>query len=95
MVLRGSIMPPQATNVATPIKTNYCENMINQNRHIGNTYLYNYNGKELDRMRGLDWYNYGTRHCDAAVGRWHTMDPLAEKYYNVSPYAYCANGVLK
>ena len=52
---------------------------------------YKYNGKELDRMHGLDWYDYGARHYDAALGRWMCMDPLTEKYYDVSPYAYCGN----
>ena len=54
-----------------------------------------YNGKELDRMHGLDWYDYGARHYDAIIGRWTTMDPLCEKYYNVSPYAYCVNNPVK
>uniref|UniRef100_A0AB33JFT0 RHS repeat-associated core domain-containing protein n=2 Tax=unclassified Prevotella TaxID=2638335 RepID=A0AB33JFT0_9BACT len=48
-----------------------------------------YNGKELDRMHGLDWYDYGARHYDAVLGRWMCMDPLAEKYYDVSSYGYC------
>ncbi len=52
---------------------------------------YKYNGKELDRMHGLDWYDYGTRNYDAALPVWTTVDPLAEKYYNSSSYAYCAN----
>ena len=56
----------------------------------GNVQPYKYNGKELDRMHGLDWYDHGARHNDAARGRWHVMDPLCEKYYDVSPYAYCA-----
>ena len=56
----------------------------------GNVQPYKYNGKELDRMHGLDWYDHGARHNDAAIGRWHVMDPLCEKYYDVSPYAYCA-----
>ena len=56
----------------------------------GNVQPYKYNGKELDRMHGLDWYDHGARHNDAAIGRWHVMDPRCEKYYDVSPYAYCA-----
>ena len=56
---------------------------------------YKYNGKELDRMHGLDWYDYGARHYDAAIGSWPTMDPLAEKYYNLSPYNYCGNNPVK
>ena len=50
---------------------------------------YKYNGKELDRMHGLDWYDFGARWMDAALGRWHFMDPLCEKYYDISPYVYC------
>ena len=48
-----------------------------------------YNGKELDRMHGLDTYDYGARNYDAALGQFTTMDPLCEKYYHISPYAYC------
>lgn len=52
---------------------------------------YKYNGKELDRMFGLDWYDYGARMYDPCIGRWHTIDPMCENYYSISPYAYCAN----
>jgi RHS repeat-associated protein len=48
-----------------------------------------YNGKELDRMHGLDTYDYGARNYDAVLGQFNTMDPLCEKYYHVSPYVYC------
>ena len=48
---------------------------------------YKYNGKELDRMHGLDWYDYGARWM--ADGRFATIDPHAETYADVSPYAYC------
>ena len=52
---------------------------------------YRYNGKELDTERGLNWYDYGARFYDPAMARWTTQDPLAEKYYGMSPYVYCAN----
>mgnify|MGYP000877081357 CR=1 FL=1 len=61
----------------------------------GGVQPYKYNGKELDRMHGLDLFDYGARHYDAAIGRWHTVDPLAEKYYSISPYAYCGNNPIR
>ena len=61
----------------------------------GDVQRYKYNGKELNRMHGLDWYDYGARHYDAAIGSWPTMDPLAEKYYSISPYAYCGDNPIK
>ena len=45
-------------------------------------------------MNGYDTYDYGARGYHAAVGRFSTIDPLAERYYNVSPYAYCANNPI-
>ncbi|MCF2709618.1 RHS repeat domain-containing protein [Bacteroides pyogenes] len=56
---------------------------------------YKYNGKELDRRGGLDWYDYGARLYDASLGRWHAVDPLAEKYPGVSPYGYCVNNPVR
>ena len=56
---------------------------------------YKYNGKELDRMHGLDWYDYNARFYDPALSVWTTVDPLAEKYYNSSTYAYCANNPIR
>ena len=54
------------------------------------TQPYKYNGKELDRSFGLDWYDYGARWLDGVGGRWSSIDPLCEKYFDVSPYTYCA-----
>ena len=56
---------------------------------------YKYNGKELDRKNGLDWYDYGARHYNAALGRWHVVDPMAEKYYSLSSYGYCNNNPIR
>ena len=52
---------------------------------------YKYNGKELDRVAGLNTYDYGARQYFSPVPTWDRMDALCEKYYNISPYAYCNN----
>ena len=59
----------------------------------GNGQRYKYNGKELDRMHGLDWYDYGARWYDGM--RFLTQDPHATDYVGISPYAYCANNPIK
>jgi len=46
-------------------------------------------------MHGLDTYDYGARGYYPASGRFMTVDPLAEKHYNISPYAYCMNNPIK
>ncbi len=60
----------------------------------GNVQPYKYNGKELDAKKGLNWYDYGARHYDAALGRFTTVDPSAENYYSTSPFTYCLNNPL-
>ena len=60
-----------------------------------NVQPYKYNGKELDTKNGLNWYDYGARHYDPALGRFTTVDPMGEEYYDISPYAYCGNNPIR
>ncbi|MBQ6228528.1 MAG: hypothetical protein IJK08_08225 [Prevotella sp.] len=55
---------------------------------------YKFGGKELDRTSGLDAYDFGARMYFADRMQWSTMDPLCEKYYDVSPYVYCHNNPM-
>lgn len=61
----------------------------------GNVQPYKYNGKEYNERKGLDWYDYGARQYDATIGRFTTVDPMAEKYYSYNPYTYCFNNPVK
>ena len=56
---------------------------------------YKNNGKELDLIHGLNTYDYGARQYNPVTARWDRMDPLSEKYYSISPYAYCANNPVR
>ena len=56
---------------------------------------YKYNGKELDTENGLNLYDYDARQMETALGCFTSVDPMAEKYYNWSPYTYCLGNPLK
>jgi len=55
---------------------------------------YKYGTKELERQNGLDWYDSQARMYDPLLGRTPTMDPKAEKYYSISPYAWCSGNPI-
>lgn len=55
---------------------------------------YTYNSKELNEDFGLNLYDYGARWYDASLGRWWSVDLLAEKYFWMTPYCYAANSPI-
>lgn len=55
----------------------------------GSVQPYKYNGKEFEVKGGLNLYDYEARRYDPVIGRFITMDPMAEMYYECSPYSYC------
>jgi RHS repeat-associated protein len=55
---------------------------------------YAYNGKELNEDFGLNLSDYGARWYDAALGRWWSVDPMAEAYAPISTYHYGMNNPI-
>ena len=54
---------------------------------------YKFNGKELDEETGL--YYYGARYMNPRTSLWYGVDPLAEKYPNITPYCYTDNNPVR
>ena len=50
-----------------------------------------FSGKESQSFLSADipLLDFGARMYDPTTARWTAIDPMAEEYYSVSPYAYC------
>ena len=56
---------------------------------------YQYNGKEWNDDFSLGLNDYGARMYDPAMGRWNSVDPLAEKTSSWSTYVYAGDNPIK
>lgn len=54
-------------------------------------YKYKYQGQERQDELGLNWDSFKWRNYDYAIGRFMSIDPLAESYTYNSPYAFQEN----
>ena len=54
-----------------------------------------YTGKELISMHGLNQYYSKARMQEFQIPHFTTRDPLCEKYYDLSPYGYCAGNPMR
>ena len=60
---------------------------------LENKFKYN-DGSELNSDLGLDLYETPFRGYDPQTGRFHQMDPLADEFYDWTPYNYTANNPI-
>jgi len=55
---------------------------------VDDNFRYRFNGKEEQLTGNIGLLDYGARMYDSEIGRWSVPDPLAEKYYSLSPYDF-------
>ena len=61
--------------------------LVDSQQTINYDELYKFTGKERDAESGYDYF--GARYYASPFSFWLSVDPLADKYPWISPYAYC------
>ena len=70
------------------------QNWIKYNAETPPKYPQPFTGKERDSETGFSYF--GARYYDSDIlTGWLSVDPMADKYPSLSPYAYCANNPVK
>ena len=68
--------------------------MQNNYQNITINYPQSFTGKERDSETGFSYF--GARYYDSDIlTGWLSVDPMADKYPGLSPYAYCANNPIR
>jgi RHS repeat-associated protein len=52
---------------------------------------YQSSGREKQDELGLNWIDFGARMYMPDIGRWNSIDDVADMFYDESPYSYAAN----
>lgn len=91
VVLNGNTGAVEEENDYYPFGSSYLNSSLIQlsaNR-------FKYNSKEEQPLIGSNCLDYGARIYNPVLGRWLTVDPLAEKYYGWGGYSYCGNNLVR
>jgi RHS repeat-associated protein len=62
---------------------------------LASTNRYTFSGKEKQTTAEINYLDFTNRMYDEFLGRWFVQDPLMEKHYDYSPYAYVYNNPLR
>lgn len=65
--------------------------LVNKHRFFGKEIQ----EKEFSDGSGLDWYDYGMREYNQQIGRFFRIDPISDKFYDLSPYQFCSDDPIK
>ena len=95
--VENGLLRLKQVNSYYPFSLNIKELTLNDGREMQgyNKNEYTYNGKMQQDEMNLGRLDYGARMYDAVLGRWHSVDPMAEKYRRWSPYNYCVDNPMR
>jgi RHS repeat-associated protein len=65
-----------------------------EGKYRAGRYKYKFQGQERQDELGLNWDSFKWRNYDMAIGRFMSIDPLAEDYVYNGPYNFAENRVI-
>ena len=100
-VVTGRLLPGQgAPHEAEVISAQGYEpfgSLLPGRNYSSSSYNYGFNGmRKDDEIHGATGtsYDFGARVYDPRIGKWLSLDPLAEKYPGTSPFVFAANSPI-
>jgi len=78
---------------STEPKVCYINKKLTSGFSVENARRYTFSGKEKDNESGYSYF--GARYYDPELSIWLSVDPKADKYWWISPYAYALNNPIK
>ena len=78
-----------------PSQSTYKNTNFTTSKRLENTVIFHSasSGKEKDSETG--YYYFGARYYNPDLSLWLSIDPMSDKYPNLSPYNYCAWDPMK
>jgi RHS repeat-associated protein len=70
-----------------------CSILFSSEFHVG--YRYSFNGKETETAVNTGAYDFGARIFDSRIGKWLSVDLLADKYPAASTYCFAHNSPIQ
>jgi RHS repeat-associated protein len=78
-------------NIMAAISSRAAGKLENRHKFSGKEQQHN----EFSGGSGMELYDYGARYYDNQIGRWTSIDPLADSSRRWSPFVYCENDPIR
>ena len=90
LIVKGYDYQPDERNDYYPFGMRIADNTLSTSA----VNRWRFAGEEIQTLGNIELVDFGARLYDCFRGQWPTQDPLAEKYFDLSLYGYCAGNPI-
>ena len=78
-----------------PAQVTYKTNTFSSQISLENTPVFHSDSSDKEKDSETGYYYFGARYYNPDLSLWLSIDPMSDKYPNLSPYNYCAWDPMK